>query len=103
MWKMTKWQRGVLLGMYTVSSRANKPSEVWFTRRALEWLMWFDWQGSHTAKMYELIDHKWTEMVRNESGVLMYRLTPAAYGSISADVSHAMSNIHLVEQQDKLL
>lgn len=101
-WDMTKWQRGILLGMFLVACKGNSPTDVWFTRRALEHLMWFNWHGSHTAKMRELIERKWIEQSVNESGVIVYRMTPAMHGQISADLSAAMSNCHYVQESGKL-
>lgn len=100
--RQTKWQRGVLLGMYLVACKSHSPLDVWFTRRALTHLMWFDWHGSHTKRMNELVETKWIEQSTNESGVIVYRMTAAAHGQLSVDFSAAMANVHFAPQAEKL-
>jgi len=100
--KMTKWQRGILLGMYMVACRQLDPMSVWFTRRSLEFLMWFDWTTTHTKKMEQLIEYRWVEKSVNTSGVIVYRLAAPGHGQISVDYAMAVANTHVVQNGDTL-
>lgn len=101
-WKMSKWQRGILIGMYIVACRAMQPTDVWFTRRALEFIMWFDWRQYYTDKIGELIDRDWIVQSTNHSGIIVYRLTQAAHVQIAGDLSNAMRNVNYDPPSDEM-
>lgn len=94
-WRMTKWQRGILISMYLLGCTTAAGHDIWITRRALESLMWFDWQGTHTQKMAELIELRWIDDTRTPDGVIAYRLTEAAASQLRGDATRAMDGIRL--------
>lgn len=102
-WKMTKWQRGIVVSMALLASRYNEPETICFTRAALEFLMWFDWQGSHTKRMDELKERKWVTQDTDGHGLIIYRLTNAAYNCIVSDVVEAKKRLSYMPDQDQLL
>lgn len=91
--KITKWQRAILLAMYMLSVRAKHPLRVWIPRRALEHLVWFDWQASYTAKMDLLVEYGWIEQGRSDDGLIVYKLTPAGHGQLAIDMGMALANV----------
>lgn len=92
---MTTWQRAVLVAMYGVACNSADPTKVWFTRRAIEHLLWIDWHGYHTAKIEQLVRQKWLEKGITAQGIRVYRLTPPSHGSISVDVGNAVAECRI--------
>lgn len=91
----TTWQRAVLVAMHGVASKSAEPSQVWFTRKAIEHLLWCDWHGYHTVKMESLIRSQWVEKATTSQGSKVYRLTSAAYVNISQDVALAVAECRM--------
>ncbi len=83
--KLTLWQRAILAIMYATeqeclsgSNTAVSHKFVQFERKSLEFLLDFDWQGCHTARMAELEKMGWITIRLHRGRVCGYRLTTTA-------------------------
>lgn len=91
----TQWQRAVLVAMYAIVCQHADPTKVWFTRRALQHILWFDWHGYHSMKAEQMVRYKWIEKGKTQQGSIVYRMTPAAHGSLSVDFGNAIAEVRL--------
>jgi len=101
--KLTSWQRGIMLGVSCVANMADDPTRVWFTRRALECLMWFDWHGYHTGKINKLVEWGWLVSGHTEDGIIAYAATDVGLQQLRNDTWLAAGHIRYIPKgQPKL-
>ncbi len=96
--KLTLWQRSVLAIMYAVERgyevedvHSISRSAVQFSRRSLEGLLEFDWQGYHTRAMKELQEQDWVTIRLVYGRVAGYVLTDDASVHLWQKHVHAVS------------
>jgi len=93
---LTSWERAVLIGMYLAAFQAKEPLQMEFTRRSLEHIVWFDWQGYHTKRIEKLVIDGWLREGKTEEGLIAYKMTKAAHGCISIDLGNCLANARYI-------
>ena len=94
---LSKWQRGVVYGMYTTQRTMGQGGRLAFTRRALEHMLWFDWQGYHTKAIDQLVEWRWLDEVFTADHLIAYKLTHQAEEELSGNVAAVVGGCRLIE------